>query len=50
MDAPLSYGMPRVPEMLAAGVNVAFGQDCCMDPVYSLGSGDMLTWACTSPR
>jgi cytosine deaminase len=24
------------------GINVAFGQDCCMDPWYSLGSGDML--------
>ena len=34
--------MTRVPELLAAGVNVAFGQDCCMDPWYSLGSGDML--------
>jgi cytosine deaminase len=34
--------MTRVPELLAAGVNVAFGQDCVMDPWYSLGSGDML--------
>lgn len=35
-------GMTRVPEFLAAGVNVAFGHDCVMDPWYSLGSGDML--------
>ncbi|MBP8288164.1 MAG: amidohydrolase family protein, partial [Rhodoferax sp.] len=35
-------GMTRVPELLAAGINVAFGHDCVMDPWYSLGSGDML--------
>ena len=34
--------MTRVPELLAAGVPVAFGQDCVMDPWYGLGSGDML--------
>ena len=39
---PKRRGMTRVPELMAAGVNVAFGQDCCMDPWYSLGSGDML--------
>ena len=39
---PKRRGMTRVPELLAAGVNVAFGQDCTMDPWYSLGSGDML--------
>jgi cytosine deaminase len=39
---PKRRGMTRVPELQAAGVNVAFGQDCCMDPWYSLGSGDML--------
>jgi cytosine deaminase len=27
---------------MAAGVNVAFGHDCVMDPWYPLGSGDML--------
>ncbi|MEH6477751.1 MAG: amidohydrolase family protein, partial [Sneathiella sp.] len=26
----------------AAGINVAFGHDCVMDPWYSLGSHDML--------
>jgi cytosine deaminase len=39
---PRRRGMTRVPELLAAGVNVAFGHDCVMDPWYSLGSGDML--------
>lgn len=39
---PKRRGLTRVPELLAAGVNVAFGQDCTMDPWYSLGSGDML--------
>jgi len=39
---PKRRGMTRVPELLAAGVPVAFGQDCCMDPWYSLGSADML--------
>ncbi len=34
--------MTRVPELLAAGVTVAFGHDCVMDPWYPLGSGDML--------
>ena len=34
--------MTRVPELLAAGIPVAFGQDCVMDPWYGLGSGDML--------
>jgi cytosine/creatinine deaminase len=39
---PKRRGMTRVPELMAAGVNVAFGHDCVMDPWYSLGSGDML--------
>lgn len=39
---PKRRGMTRVPEMLAQGMTVAFGQDCVMDPWYSLGSGDML--------
>jgi cytosine deaminase len=34
--------MTRVKELLAAGINVAFGHDCVMDPWYSLGSHDML--------
>ena len=39
---PKRRGMTRVPELLAAGINVAFGHDCVMDPWYGLGSGDML--------
>ena len=39
---PKRKGMTRVPELLAAGVPVAFGQDCVLDPWYSLGSDDML--------
>lgn len=39
---PKRRGMTRVPELLAAGVNVAFGHDCAMDPWYGMGSGDML--------
>jgi cytosine/creatinine deaminase len=39
---PKRRGMTRVPELLAAGVNVAFGHDCVMDPWYGMGSADML--------
>ncbi len=39
---PKRRGMTRVPELMAHGITVAFGQDCVMDPWYSLGSGDML--------
>ena len=39
---PKRRGMTRVPELMAAGINVAFGHDCVMDPWYSLGSADML--------
>ena len=39
---PKRRGMTRVPELMAAGIPVAFGHDCVMDPWYSLGSGDML--------
>ena len=39
---PKRRGMTRVPELLDAGLTVAFGHDCVMDPWYSLGSGDML--------
>ena len=43
MDSyPKRRGMTRVPELLAAGVRVGFGQDCVMDPWYALGTGDML--------
>ncbi len=39
---PRRRGMTRVPELLAAGVNVGFGHDCVLDPWYALGSADML--------
>jgi cytosine/creatinine deaminase len=39
---PKRRGMTRVPELMAAGINVGFGHDCVMDPWYSLGSADML--------
>ncbi len=39
---PKRRGLTRVPELLAAGVRVGFGQDCVMDPWYSLGTADML--------
>lgn len=39
---PKRRGLTRVPELLAAGVTVAMGQDCVMDPWYSMGSADML--------
>ena len=39
---PRRRGMTRVPELMAAGLTVAFGHDCVMDPWYSLGSADML--------
>ena len=39
---PKRRGQTRVPEMRPHGITVAFGQDCCMDPWYSLGSADML--------
>ncbi len=39
---PKRRGLTRVPELLAAGVNVAFGHDCVMDPWYPMGSHDML--------
>jgi cytosine deaminase len=39
---PKRRGMTRVPEMLKAGIRVGFGQDCVLDPWYSLGTADML--------
>ena len=39
---PKRRGMTRVKELVNAGINVAFGHDCVMDPWYSLGSHDML--------
>ncbi len=39
---PKRRGLTRVPELMAAGINVGFGHDCVMDPWYPMGSGDML--------
>ena len=39
---PRRRGLTRIPELRAAGVPVALGQDCTMDPWYSLGGADML--------
>ena len=39
---PKRRGMTRVPEQIKAGLNVAFGHDCVLDPWYPLGSHDML--------
>jgi len=39
---PKRRGMTRVPELMAAGITVAFGQDCVMDPWYGMGSGNMV--------
>ena len=39
---PKRRGLTRIAELQKAGVPVAFGHDCVMDPWYSLGSGDML--------
>jgi cytosine/creatinine deaminase len=39
---PKRRGMTRVRELMAAGINVGFGQDCMLDPWYSMGNADML--------
>jgi cytosine deaminase len=39
---PKRRGMTRVPEMLRHGIRIGFGQDCVLDPWYSLGAADML--------
>lgn len=39
---PKRRGLTRVRELIEAGINVSFGQDCTMDPWYSMGSADML--------
>ena len=39
---PKRRGLTRVRELMAAGINVSLGQDCTMDPWYSMGSADML--------
>lgn len=44
-DYPKRRGLTRVKEMLAAGVNVAFGSDDVMDPWFPLGTGNPMLLA-----
>jgi cytosine/creatinine deaminase len=46
-DYPKRRGLTRVKEMLAAGVNVAFGSDDVMDPWFPLGTGSPMLLAHT---
>ena len=39
---PKRRGLTRVKEMQAMGIKVGWGQDCVLDPWYSLGTADML--------
>ena len=39
---PKRRGLTRVKEMRAHGIAVGWGQDCVLDPWYSLGTADML--------
>ncbi|MEE4119955.1 MAG: amidohydrolase family protein [Paracoccaceae bacterium] len=39
---PRRRGLTRIPELIGAGIDVALGQDCVMDPWYSMGTGDLL--------
>jgi cytosine deaminase len=39
---PKRRGLTRVKEMQAEGITVGWGQDCVLDPWYSLGTADML--------
>jgi len=39
---PKRRGLTRVKEMQAMGIDVGWGQDCVLDPWYSLGTADML--------
>jgi cytosine deaminase len=50
---PKRRGMTRVPEQLAAGLTVAFGHDCVMDPGTAWGRRTCWRWrpwACMWPR
>jgi len=39
---PVRRGITRVKELLAAGINVSFGQDCVKDTFYPFGSADIM--------
>jgi cytosine deaminase len=50
---PKRRGMTRVPELLAAGLTVAFGHDCVMDPGTAWAAATCWRWpiwACMWPR
>lgn len=42
---PKRCGKTRVPELMAAGLTVAFGHDCVLDPWYPMDAGDTLKLA-----
>lgn len=39
---PKRRGHTRIPQLMEAGLTVGFGQDCVLDPWYSMGTGDLL--------
>ncbi|TDE40027.1 amidohydrolase family protein [Antarcticimicrobium sediminis] len=39
---PKRRGLTRIPQLMEAGLTVGFGQDCVLDPWYSMGTGDLL--------
>ncbi|MBL3701862.1 amidohydrolase family protein [Sulfitobacter sp. BDSS02] len=39
---PKRRGLARIPQMMEMGIPVGLGQDCVMDPWYSMGTGDLL--------
>ncbi len=39
---PKRRGITRIPELSAAGIPIALGQDCVRDPWYPLGTGNLL--------
>ena len=39
---PKRRGVTRIPELAAAGIRIALGQDCVRDPWYPLGTGNLL--------
>jgi cytosine deaminase len=39
---PKRRGLTRIEQLMEAGLTVGFGQDCVLDPWYSMGTGDLL--------
>src|SRR6056297_2341272 len=46
---PKRRGLTRVKEMQAHGITVGWGQDCVLDPWYSMGTGDLFDAVTTVP-